>query len=99
MVKGGSIAGLSGRGVASSGSNREEAHPGTVEPAAYLGREAQSGRIAESFAADIVLLRADPLSNITAIRTIDTYGDQTMIQYNVKLISADSAGKAKLQEL
>ena len=43
----------------------------TVEPAAYLGREADSGRIAENHVADIVLLRSDPRSNIAAVRDIN----------------------------
>ena len=68
----------------------------TVEPAAYLGRETQSGRIAERFAADILLLRADPLSNITAIRKIDTVIlrgrvlDQEALQ---EIMSAGNAGR------
>jgi imidazolonepropionase-like amidohydrolase len=60
----------------------------TVEPAAYLGREADSGRIAENHVADIVLLRSDPRSNIAAIRDI-----------NAVVLRGHALGSDALQEI
>ena len=44
----------------------------TINGARFLGREETHGRIARGMAADLVLLQADPLEDIAAIRRIDT---------------------------
>lgn len=44
----------------------------TINGARFLGKEATHGSLAEGKAADLVLLDADPLKDIAAIRRIDT---------------------------
>ena len=44
----------------------------TVEPARFLGLEGEAGVIAAGARADIVLLRENPLSDIEAVRSVDT---------------------------
>jgi imidazolonepropionase-like amidohydrolase len=52
-------------------SNMDVLRSATAVPAAYLGRTADLGRIAPGMEADLVLLRANPLSSISNTTTVD----------------------------
>lgn len=57
--------------VAKGRSPRQALVASTSRPAAFAGTEASEGRIAEGFAADLVLLAADPWEKIDNVRKIE----------------------------
>ncbi len=73
--------------VAAGLTPREALAAATSNAAAWFGRDAETGRIAPGFAADLVLLRADPLADIGNTEAIDA-----VIRAGVYLDAATLAG-------
>jgi imidazolonepropionase-like amidohydrolase len=57
--------------VQSGLSNLEAIEAATIEPARFLGVERHTSRILEGYEADLILLRGNPLENISATKEIE----------------------------
>ena len=71
-----------------------------LTPSAYLGRNHRRGRIAEGYEADLILLRANPVENISNTRTIagvvtdGKWLDRSGIDTRLEQIAARGAARA-----